>query len=130
MRRVAAVVEEMYKNVMPQELRSPEIDKDLGTIAKFSRLHQYVMDVLHALDKLPVAVLKFTETRTRQQRKKVLDEGRAAVVKQTRFELLQNQLRGFFRLLQPMRKDEPSMSLAVKTKAILTSKTKKKINCK
>lgn len=100
MRRVAAVCEEMYKNVMPLELRSPEIDKGLDTIAKFSRLHQYIMDVLHALDKLPVAVLKFTETRTRQQRLKVLDEGRAACVKQTRFELLQHQLRGFFSLLQ------------------------------
>lgn len=100
MRRAAAVVEEMYKSVVPKELRSAEIDKKLDTIAKFSRMHQYIMDVLHALDKLPVAVLKFTETRTRQQRKKVLDEGRAAVVKQTRFELLQKQLRGFFSRLQ------------------------------
>lgn len=99
MRRAAAVVEEMYKNVLPAELRSTEIDKKLDTIAKFSRMHQFIMEVLHSLDKLPVAVLKFTETRTRQQRKKVLDEGRAAVVKQTRFELLQKQLRGFFGLL-------------------------------
>lgn len=101
MRRLAAICEEMYKSVMPVERRSPQLDKNLSTVDKFSRLHQYTMEILHALDKLPVAVLKFTETRTRQQRRKILEEGRAAVVKQTRFELLQNQLRGFFRLLQP-----------------------------
>lgn len=129
MRRVAAICEEMYKNVMPAELRSPEIDKDLGTIAKFSRLHQYVMDVLHALDKLPVAVLKFTETRTRQQRKKVLDEGRAAVVKQTRFELLQHQLRGFFKLLQLTNKTKEvtsSSDRGLKSKALVKLKEKEK----
>lgn len=102
MRKVAAICDEMYKNVMPLELRSPEIDEKLDTIGKFSRFHEFiVMDVLHKLDKLPVAVLKFTESRTRQERRKVLEEGRAAIMKQKRFELLQNQLRGFFSRLRP-----------------------------
>lgn len=103
MRRVTAVCEELYKNVMPLNLRSTEVDKRLDSIEKFSRLHQYIMEVLHTLDKLPVAVLKFTESRMRQQRQKLMDEGRVSVIKQARFELLQKQLRGFFRFLQPNR---------------------------
>lgn len=99
MRRVAAVCEEMYNSVMPLDAR-PHIEQKLCTTAKFSRMHQHIVGVLHSLDQLPVAVLKFTETRVRQQRRKVLDEGRAAAVKQTRFGLLQRQLRGFFGLLQ------------------------------
>lgn len=97
---MAAICEEMYKSVMPMDTR-PQIEQNFSTTTKFSRMHQYIMDVLHSLDLLPVAVLKFTETRVRKQRLKVLDEGRAAAVKQKRFELLQRQLRGFFGLLRP-----------------------------
>lgn len=101
MRKVAAICEEMYKNVLPLELRSEEIDSKMDTTTKFARMHQYViMDVLHALDNVPVAVLKFTERRTRTQRRKLFNDAKAAVVKQTRFELLQNQLRGFFSMLK------------------------------
>lgn len=125
MRRVAAICEEMYKNVMPLELRSPEVDQMLDTTAKFSRLHQFVMDTLHALDKLPVAVLKFTETRTRKQRRKMVEEGKAAVVKQSRFELLQKQLRGFFFNLLPVASSSPSSSAKLQRK-----KPRRRINCK
>lgn len=77
----------------------------MDTIEKLSKLHGYlVLELLYELDKLPTLVLKFTERKTRENRRKYLRDAQKALIKQTRFELLQNQLRGFFNLKKIIRK--------------------------
>lgn len=103
MRKIAAIVRELYRSVMPAEMRSQDIDARLDTTAMFSRLHYYVvMDLLHRLDKLPLSILKFTERRCRENRRKCQADAQTAITKQKRFELLRNQLKGFFPRLLAM----------------------------
>lgn len=112
-RKVSAICDELYINAIPVEQRSKEIDARMDSIEKLSKLHNYlVLDLLYELDKLPTMVLNFTEKNTRENRRKYLMNAQKFLLKQTRFELLENQLRGFFNLKKKFKKSEDGQARA------------------
>ncbi|XP_059607707.1 uncharacterized protein LOC132255622 [Phlebotomus argentipes] len=95
--KIKAICNQLYDYIVPRERRCRQIDDQMASSEKFARLHDFVMELLHQLDRIPVPILHRTEKEIRQEQMCLLREAQKAVVKQNRFQLLQKQIRGHFK---------------------------------
>lgn len=98
--KIKAICNQLYDFIVPKERRCPQIDQQMTSSEKFAKLHDYVMELLHQLDRIPVLILHKTEKEIRREQSCLLREAQKAVVKQNRFELLQKQIKGHFKSTQ------------------------------
>ncbi|XP_055691510.1 uncharacterized protein LOC129794691 [Lutzomyia longipalpis] len=94
--KIKAICNQLYDFIVPHGRRCPQIDDQMTPSEKFAKLHDYVMELLHQLDRIPIAILHKTEKDIRREQMCLHREAQKAVVKQNRFELLQKQIRGHF----------------------------------
>ncbi|GAB0099036.1 hypothetical protein DMENIID0001_148560 [Sergentomyia squamirostris] len=95
--RIKAICNQLYDFIVPGDRRCPQIDEQMTSSEKFSKLHDFVMELLHQLDRIPIIILHRSEKEIRREQMRLQREAQKAVIKQNRFELLQKQIRGHFK---------------------------------
>ncbi|XP_053697764.1 uncharacterized protein LOC128744635 [Sabethes cyaneus] len=92
MRVTSSVINQLYDFIRKSKNLGKEI-VEVGSMEKLSIIHQFFVDQLAALDKLPLDILKASELEARKERKVALRQANEAFKRKEVFDLLKKQLR-------------------------------------
>lgn len=85
-------------------MTSESVLDNTTAIDKFKFIHQFSLDIFQQLDTIPVDILRSAERVAKENRKRIADQTRLAVIKQKRFDLLKKQLRNQFAAVAPFKR--------------------------
>lgn len=77
---------------------------NVTAIDKFKFIHQFSLDIFQQLDTIPIDILRSAEQVAKENRKRIAEQTRLAVIKQKRFDLLKKQLRNQFTAVAPFKR--------------------------
>ncbi|XP_065075827.1 uncharacterized protein LOC135699474 [Ochlerotatus camptorhynchus] len=92
MRITSTILNQLYDFIR----NSKNLDKEIVEISnmeKLASIHQFIVDLLADLDKLPLDILKASELEARKNRKLALKQANSALKRKEVFDLLRKQLR-------------------------------------
>ncbi|XP_055638707.1 uncharacterized protein LOC129776844 [Toxorhynchites rutilus septentrionalis] len=92
MRVTSSIISQLYEYIRKSKKHGKEI-VEISSMEKLSIIHQYIIDLLGALDKIPLDILKVSEHEARKNRKKALRQANEALKRKEVFDLLRKQLK-------------------------------------
>ncbi len=102
-RTILSICSQLYNQLIPKESSDTVLD-NITAIDKFKFIHQFSLDIFQQLDTIPVDILRSAEQVAKENRKRIAEQTRLAVIKQKRFDLLKKQLRNQFTAVAPFKR--------------------------
>lgn len=103
-RTILSICSQLYNHLIPKETSADTVLDNITAIDKFKFIHQFSLDIFQQLDTIPVDILRSAEQVAKENRKRIAEQTRLAVIKQKRFDLLKKQLRNQFTAVAPFRR--------------------------
>lgn len=108
-RKISAICDQLCKTSIPQHLQNRHQKND-PVIEKFGFIQDYVLDLLHELDDIPVDIVKEATKEVKLLHDFTIRQAQKSVVQQNRFELMKKQLKFHFTTKKVRRKGRRSPS--------------------
>ncbi|KAJ6643216.1 hypothetical protein Bhyg_08173 [Pseudolycoriella hygida] len=103
-RTILSICSQLYNHLVPKEMSADTVLDNTTPIDKFKFIHQFALDIFQQLDTIPVDILRSAEQLAKENRKRIAEQTRLAVIKQKRFDLLKKQLRNQFTAVAPFKR--------------------------
>ncbi|KAG4073788.1 hypothetical protein HA402_001012 [Bradysia odoriphaga] len=103
-RTILSICSQLYNQLIPKEMTSETVLDNITAIDKFKFIHQFALDLFQQLDTIPVDILRGAEQVAKENRKRIAEQTRLAVIKQKQFDLLKKQLRNQFTAVAPFKR--------------------------
>lgn len=103
-RKILSICSQLYNHLIPKETSADTVLDNITAIDKFKFIHQFSLDIFFQLDTIPVDILRSAEQVAKENRKRIAEQTRLAVIKQKRFDLLKKQLRNQFTAVAPFKR--------------------------
>uniref|UniRef100_A0A336LMF2 CSON014312 protein n=1 Tax=Culicoides sonorensis TaxID=179676 RepID=A0A336LMF2_CULSO len=94
-RKVSAICDQLYKSTIPEHLQNRH-QQDEPVVDKFAFIQDYVLDLLHELDEIPIEIVKDATKEVKIHTTFIMQQAQKTCIQQNRFELMKKQLKFHF----------------------------------